>query len=76
MEEVIHTRYLNRELNIALTDWRQVYLIASELKQLLPEEYKGKLVYRARGSSKRISYERIKKGLVKKTSRFLLHLPF
>jgi hypothetical protein len=63
-------------LNNALIDWRHVYLIASELKQLLPEEYKGKLVYRARCSSKRISYERIKKGLVKKAQSIIVKLPF
>jgi hypothetical protein len=76
MEEVLYTRYLNRELNIALADWRNVYLLVPELKQLLPEVYRGKLVYRTLGSSKRISYDRIKKGLVKKTYKLQRSLPF
>jgi hypothetical protein len=34
---------------------------------LLSEVERGRLVYRARGSNRRISYAQIKKGLVKKT---------
>lgn len=76
MEEVVYARFYNPELNIALKDWREVYLLTSAPQQLLPEVHRGKLVYRARGSGKRISYERIKKGLVKKACTIWLRLPF
>lgn len=76
MEEVVYARYYNPELNIAFRNWREVYLLAPDPIKLLPEVHRGKLVYRARGSGKRISYGRIRKGLVKKACTIWLRLPF
>jgi hypothetical protein len=49
-----------------MVDWKQVYLLKPYVVMLNPEVDKGQLVYRAKGSTKRISYMQIKKGLVKK----------
>ena len=65
MRQEIELRYINCHLQIGMADWRQVYLLQPRLVQLAPEVYKGKLVYRASGSSKRYSYEQVKKGLKK-----------
>lgn len=48
-----------------MVDIRRVYLLEPELLLLNVEVYRGKLVYRAKGSSRRISYDRVKKWLVK-----------
>ena len=53
-----------------------MYLLSNEPILLIPELYQGKLVYRARGSAKRISYASIKKGLLKKEVLIQFHLPF
>jgi hypothetical protein len=49
-----------------MVDIKQVYQLSPVSKLLVPEVYRGKLVYRAKGSTKRITYEAIKQGLVKK----------
>jgi hypothetical protein len=51
----ITLNYLNSGLNIGLVDWRNVYFLSPELIKLQPEVYKGMLIYRKKGSSKRIS---------------------
>jgi hypothetical protein len=66
MEQKIHLKYYNPELNIALADWRIVYLLSPKIVQLYPEVYKGLLVFRAKGSSKRYGYVQLKKSLIKK----------
>lgn len=66
MEQKIVLTFLNPQLQIALEDWRTVYLLKPDIIPLTPEVYKGNLVYRTRGSSKRISYRQIKKGLIRK----------
>jgi hypothetical protein len=53
-----------------------VYLLSPELKKFLPEVYKGKLVYRIKGSSKRISYQTIKIELVCKSFYLTEEIPF
>jgi hypothetical protein len=50
-----------------MVDIRQVYQLQPVLLQLNTEVYRGKLVYRAKGSSKRISYDQLKKGLIKQS---------
>ena len=52
------------------------YLLSPESKKLFPEVYKGKLVYRIKGSSKRISYQTIKKELVCKSFYMNEEIPF
>ena len=68
MEQIIKLKYFNPVLKIGLTNWKIVYLLEPVIKQLYPEVDKGRLVYRARGSGRRISYNSIKSGLVKKES--------
>ena len=75
MEQII-LKYWNEKMKIGLTNWKVVYLIDNEPIELLPEVYKGNLVYRQRGSSKRYSYKKLKKGLVKKLHVIPLELPF
>lgn len=65
MKEVIQFRYFNERLQIGMVDIKQVYLLVPELTSLNLEVYRGKLVYRAKGSAKRISYDQVKKGLRK-----------
>ena len=66
MEQEIILKYFNERLNIAMSDWKIVYLLDRSPAQLFPEVERGRLVYRAKGSVKRISYATIKKGLVRK----------
>ena len=68
MEQRIKLNYLNSRLNIGMADIKHVYLLKPHATPLQPEVYKGRLVYRAKGSDRRISYAMIKKGLVKKLS--------
>jgi len=75
MEQII-LKYWNEKMKIGLTNWKVVYLIDNEPIELLPEVYKGNLVYRQRGSSKRYSYKKLKKGFVKKLHVIPLELPF
>lgn len=65
MEQIIVLKYYNPLLNVALVSWREVYVLEKVPIRLIPEVSKGNLVYRRRGSAKRISYRQIKKGLVK-----------
>jgi hypothetical protein len=57
-------------------DLKKVYLLSPQLQMLLPEVYKGKLVYRIKGTSKRISYNKIKKELVRKSFSLPVKIPF
>jgi hypothetical protein len=75
MEQVV-LKYWNERLHIALGDWRTIYLLEKGLVSLIPEVYKGTLVYRAKGSSRRYSYKEIKKGIVKRKLVINIHLPF
>ena len=62
---MITLKYWNHRLGIGLADWRNVYQFPQE--QLMNIEIpQGKLCYRLKGSSKRISYDQLKYGLVKK----------
>lgn len=72
MEQKINLQYLNQKLNIGMLDWKNVYLLKPCLVKLIPEVYKGKFIYRISGSSKRISYSNIKKGLIKKSFSIFL----
>ncbi len=42
-------------MNIAMQNWKVVYLLHREATKLLAEIYKGNLVYREAGKSKRYS---------------------
>lgn len=66
MEQKTELLYFNPKLNIGMKNWRQVYLLHPKVELLIPEVYKGNLVYRQKGTHKRIPYRQIKTGLVKK----------
>jgi hypothetical protein len=76
MEQKIFFKYINAQLNIGVKDLKTVYLLLPEPQKLLPQVYKGKLIYRIKGSSKRISYATIKKGLIKKAFSIVETIPF
>lgn len=75
MEQIV-LRYWNKNLNIALADWRTVFLLNTESIRLIPEVYKGNLVYRVPKSFKRFSYTDIKKNLVRKQIVLKIYTPF
>jgi len=66
MQQTLECTYQNLALGLAMKDWRTVYSLSPTPKLLQPEVYKGQLCFRLKGSSKRISYNRIKAGLIKK----------
>lgn len=65
-------QYYNEVLQIGLVDWQTAFLFDEQGQmpvRLKPELHRGLLVYRAPGSSKRISYQQVKKQLVKRVIR-------
>lgn len=62
---MIIAKYWNPLLNIAMADRQLVYQFPKKI-QMLREVYRGELYYRVPGSSKRISYKQLKRGLIKK----------
>ena len=75
MVEKVQLRYLNQDLNIGLVSVKQAYFLLPEPTLLLTEVYRGKLVYRLKGSSKRFSYDQVKKALKKTTMTLHFNLP-
>lgn len=75
MRQQIILRYLNPALNIAMADPKTVYLLTPNPVQLYPEVRRGRLVYRAHGSGRRISYNQLKKGLRKQTIIIVQDVP-
>lgn len=75
MVQEVEIKLINPQLKIGVADWRRVYLL-SPLTVLNAEIHKGMLVYRAKGSSKRFTYQQIKKGLIRKKMIIREHLPF
>ncbi len=76
IQQTIQLRYYNPGLQIAFSNWKEMYFVkaSNEFEMLSTEVYQGQLVYRYKGSDKRIIWRRIKKGLLKK--EVLLYLPF
>lgn len=72
---MIILKYWNAQLQIGLADWRNVYQFPQE-EIMFTEIHQGKLCYRCKWFSKRISYDRLKKGLVKKRLVIKEELPF
>ena len=75
MEQKIKLRYINERLKVGMVDIKQLYLLSPRPTQLRPEVYKGKLVYRAKGSTRRISFDQIKRGLVKRSFVVMEEVP-
>ena len=68
MEQMARIQYVNAALQIGLVHWRQAWLLSGNPpQQLSAEVYKGKLIFRIPGTSRRFSYQRVKKGLQKTT---------
>jgi hypothetical protein len=77
MEQIVKIQYVNIKLQIGLVSWRQAWLLSPDPpRQLYTEVYRGKLVFRIPGTSRRISYQRIKKGLIKKEMNIKEYYPF
>ncbi|MDQ6845228.1 MAG: hypothetical protein M3Z92_12890 [Bacteroidota bacterium] len=75
MVQTIKLTLMNEKLHIGLASWREVYIIYPTIIQLNPEVDRGRLVYRARGSKRRISYLQIKNGLIRKKSFIQIDFP-
>ena len=56
--------YYNPVLKIAFNNWRQVYLVKDPPVLLKPVIHRGALVYRLPDTGKRISYKKLKQGMV------------
>lgn len=70
MEQIIRINYFNPSFNIGLTNWREAWSLSGKYpERIYTELYRNKLVYRKKGSNKRISYQLLKKGLIKKVRR-------
>jgi hypothetical protein len=63
---MITFNYWNERLQIAMVNWRTVYQFPQKEKMLV-ELHQHKVCYRLRGTSRRISYEQLKNGLVKRS---------
>ncbi len=75
MLQEIRIKYFNETLQIGVVNWREVYLLKPRLEKLFVEVDKGRLVYRAKGSARRISYKLLKKGLKKKSFAVFEEVP-
>ena len=75
MLQEIRIKYFNEALQIAMVNWREVYLLKPRIIKLNVEVDKGRLIYRATGSNKRISYKTLKKGLKKKPFTIFEEVP-
>jgi len=64
---MIRINYVDPILNIGLSGWREAWLLSGKYpEKLYTERYRDRLVFRLRGSTRRISYLRLKKDLIKK----------
>ena len=75
MVQIIQLKLINPKLKIGIVSWKQVYIYSPVIIQLKPEVERGRLVYRAKGSNKRISYGELKKGLIKKNCTLKMEVP-
>jgi hypothetical protein len=62
---MIILKYWNPTYQIGMADWKMVYQFP-EAELLIKEMHQGRLYYRLKGSSRRISYSQLKKGLQRK----------
>lgn len=75
MLQEIKIKYFNEALQIGMVNWREAYILTPKLIRLNVEVDEGRLVYRARGSAKRISYKTLKKGLKKQIFSVFQEVP-
>jgi hypothetical protein len=72
---MILLEYWNENLKTGLANLKNIYQFP-RVEMLHVEIHQGKLHYRLKGSSKRISYDQVKKGLIKKRIIIKEELPF
>ena len=72
---MIILEYWNENLKIGLADWKNVYQFP-QIEMMYVEIHQGKLYYRVKGSSRRVSYDQVKKGLIKKRIVIKESFPF
>jgi hypothetical protein len=75
MEQKIQLKYINKNLQIGLVNWREAYLLHPEIIRLNVEVDRGRLVYRIKGKNRRISYKRVKKGLIRTSIWIIQQVP-
>ncbi len=75
MEQKIQLKYINKKLQIGLVNWREIYLLHPEIIRLSVEVDRGRLVYRAKGTNRRISYKKVKKGLIRSSIWIVQQVP-
>ncbi len=63
--QMIILKYWNPNYQIGLADWRVVYQFP-QAELMIKEMHQGRLYYRLSGSTRRISYNQLKRGLKKK----------
>jgi hypothetical protein len=64
---MIKTKYVDRKHNIGFVNWNEAWLLCSPYPvKMLTEIYRGSLVFRIPGTSKRIGYKTLKNNLERK----------
>lgn len=66
MFENIIIKHVNPELQIGMQDIRNVRLLDKTPLKLITTLHRGSLVFRIPGTRKRVSYKKLKTGLIKK----------
>lgn len=75
MEQKIQLKYIDKNLQIGLVNWREAYLLYPEIIRLSVGVDRGRLVYRIKGKNRRISYKRVKKGLIRTSVWIVQQVP-
>lgn len=79
MYEEIHLKYIHPALKLGVEDIRTVWLLGNVPVKLTTATHRGSLVFRWPVSGKRVSYQTLKKGLIKKhliIKRYYEVIPF
>ncbi len=66
MFEEISIKYINPALNLGMENIRNVWLLTDNPVKLTTTIHQGSLFFRVPVSGKRISYKKLKRGLIKK----------
>lgn len=64
---MLELKYYHPVYKVALSNWQRIYQMPEGIL-MYKEVFQGGLYYRCPGSSKRISYQQLKKGLIQKTT--------
>lgn len=62
----IKIKYVSPSLNLGMEDIKNVWILSPVPVKLAATVHQGNLMYRWPGTGKRISYQTLKKGLIKK----------